>query len=172
METLCSLESEKQRLQHAEKCKYRTETYMMTSSNRKIFHVTGLCAGNSPVTGGFPSQRPLTRPLMFSLICAWTNIWANSRDAGDLRRHRFHYDVTVMQLTDPGKFMLTHGGLVTPNGIYIWINIGSGNDGTKPLPEAMSIIHQWDLVAFTWGHFQRKFSKYVSLIWVLNIIPL
>ena len=29
---------------------------------------------------------------MFSLICAWTNGW----DAADLRRHRAHYDVTVM----------------------------------------------------------------------------
>ena len=34
--------------------------------------------------------------LMFSLICAWINGWANNREAGDLRRHRSHYDVTVM----------------------------------------------------------------------------
>ena len=34
--------------------------------------------------------------LVFSLICAWTNGWVNNRDAGDLRRHRAHYDVTVM----------------------------------------------------------------------------
>ena len=34
--------------------------------------------------------------LMFSLICAWTNGWANNRDASDLRRHRTHYDVTLM----------------------------------------------------------------------------
>ena len=34
--------------------------------------------------------------LMFSLICAWTSCWANTRDAGDLRRHRAHFDVTVM----------------------------------------------------------------------------
>ena len=34
---------------------------MMTSSNRNIFRVTALCAGNSPVTGEFPSQRPATR---------------------------------------------------------------------------------------------------------------
>ena len=33
--------------------------------------------------------------LMFS-ICAWTNAWVNNRDAGDLRRHRAHYDVTVI----------------------------------------------------------------------------
>ena len=33
--------------------------------------------------------------LLFSLICAWTNGWANHRDAGDLRRYRDHHDVTV-----------------------------------------------------------------------------
>ena len=32
---------------------------------------------------------------MFSLICAWTESWANNGDAGDLRRHRAHYDVIV-----------------------------------------------------------------------------
>ena len=40
----------------------------------------------------FPSQRP----VVFSLICAWINGWANDREAGDLRRHRAHYDVIVM----------------------------------------------------------------------------
>ena len=34
--------------------------------------------------------------LMFSLICAWTNGWVNNLVAGDLRRHRAHYDVIVM----------------------------------------------------------------------------
>ena len=34
--------------------------FMMTSSNGNIFRVTGpLCAGKSPVTGKFPSQRPV-----------------------------------------------------------------------------------------------------------------
>ena len=33
---------------------------------------------------------------MCSLIYAWTNGWANHRDAGKMRRHRNHYDVTVM----------------------------------------------------------------------------
>ena len=35
--------------------------YMMTSSNGNIFRVTALCAGNSPVPGDFPAQRPVTR---------------------------------------------------------------------------------------------------------------
>ena len=37
------------------------------------------------------------RTLMFSLICTRTHGWANHRDAGHLRRHRAHYDVTVME---------------------------------------------------------------------------
>ena len=49
------------------------------------------CEGNPPVTGGFPSQRPVMQ------ICAWTNDWANN--AGDLRCHHAHNDVTVMILT-------------------------------------------------------------------------
>ena len=39
------------------------------------------------------------RASMFSLICAWINGWVNNGEAGDLRRHRVHYDVTVMQRT-------------------------------------------------------------------------
>ena len=37
--------------------------------------------------------------LMLPLICVWTNAWVNNRDAGDLRRYRVHYDVTVMGYT-------------------------------------------------------------------------
>ena len=60
-----------------------TSSVMMTSSNGNIF----------------PAQRPVTRSLMFSLICTWMNGWVNNREAGDLRRHRAHYDVTLMKNT-------------------------------------------------------------------------
>ena len=59
-----------------------------------------LCAGNSAVTGEFPSQRSATRSFAVSLICAWRKSWVNNRDAGDLRRHRAHYDVTVIKGVD------------------------------------------------------------------------
>ena len=55
-----------------------------------------LCAGNSPVTGEFPSQRPVTRSFDASFISAWIKGWVNNPEAGDLRRHRGHYDVIVM----------------------------------------------------------------------------
>ena len=34
---------------------------------------------------------------MFALICVWINGWVNNREAGDLRRHRAHYDAIVMR---------------------------------------------------------------------------
>ena len=48
----------------------------------------------SPVD--FPHKGQWRPALMFSLICAWANVWTNKRDAGDLRRYRAHYDVIVM----------------------------------------------------------------------------
>ena len=53
-------------------------------------------AGNSPVTAEFPAQRRGTRSFDVFFICSWINGRANNREAGDLRRHRAHYDVTVM----------------------------------------------------------------------------
>ena len=55
-----------------------------------------LCAGNSPITSEFPSQRPVTRSFD-AFFCVWINGWVNNREAGDLRRHLAHYDVTVME---------------------------------------------------------------------------
>ena len=56
-----------------------------------------LCAGNSPVTGEFPAQRPVTRTfdIFFDLRLS-KNVWVNNGEAGDLRHHRAHYDFAVM----------------------------------------------------------------------------
>ena len=51
--------------------------------------------------------------LMFSLICAWINGWVNNRAAGDLRRYRAHYDVTVMQLVPIRFWRTSHGRMVS-----------------------------------------------------------
>ena len=45
--------------------------------------------------------------LSWFFICAWTNGWVNYRDAGDLRRHRAHYDVTLISIHIP-HYYLTH----------------------------------------------------------------
>ena len=52
----------------------------------------------SPVNS--PHKGQWRGALMFSLIYAWINGWVNNREASDLRRHRAHYDVTVMSLCD------------------------------------------------------------------------
>ena len=57
-----------------------------------------LCAGNSPVSVNSPHKGQWRGALMLSLICFWINGWVNNREAGDLKRHRGHYDVIVMLL--------------------------------------------------------------------------
>ena len=69
---------------------------MMTSSNRNIIRVTGHFCGIFTGHRLIPHTRPVTRALVFSLICAWINGWVKNRKAGDLRRHRAHYDVIAM----------------------------------------------------------------------------
>ena len=83
---------------------------MMTSSNGNIFRVTGrLC-------GEFTGDRwiPLTTASDAELWCfffirAWINDWVNTREAGDLRRHRAHYDVIMMCFRGG---IITHSGLM------------------------------------------------------------
>ena len=48
----------------------------------------------SPVNS--PHKGQWRGALMFPLICVWINGWVKNRQAGDLRRYRAHYDVTVM----------------------------------------------------------------------------
>ena len=56
-----------------------------------------LFAGNSPATGKFRAQRPVTWSFDVFFICAWINGWVNNREAGDLRRYRAYYDVIEIE---------------------------------------------------------------------------
>ena len=64
-----------------------------------FFALLAIYAGNSPVTGEFPAQRPVTRSFAVFFDLRLNNGWVNNRDAGDFRRHRAHYDVIVMSIT-------------------------------------------------------------------------
>ena len=55
-----------------------------------------ICAGNSPVTGEFPAQRPVTRNFDVFFDLRLNKRLSKNREAGDLRPNRAHYDVTVM----------------------------------------------------------------------------
>ena len=51
---------------------------------------------NPPDTGRLPLKRLVTRGFDGFFMCVWTNSWASSRHAGDLRRHDSHCDVSTM----------------------------------------------------------------------------
>ena len=70
---------------------------MMTSSNGNIFLVTGLLCGEFTGPDEFPAQKPVTRSFDVFLDLRQINDWVNNREAGDLRRHRGHFDVNVMK---------------------------------------------------------------------------
>ena len=73
---------------------------MMTSSNGNIFRVSGhLCGEFTGPPVNPPHKGQWRGALMFSLICVWINGWVNSREAGNLRRYRAHFDVTEMHVT-------------------------------------------------------------------------
>ena len=79
----------------------RTETEDIWWWRHQIETFTALlaiCAGNSPVTGEFPHKGQWCGALMFYLIWAWINGCVNNVEAGDLRLHSAHYDVTVMMM--------------------------------------------------------------------------
>ena len=56
----------------------------------------------------FPPNGQWRGALMSSLISVWTNSWVNNRFAGDLIRHRGHYDVTVMFNSIKQNFQSIH----------------------------------------------------------------
>ena len=59
-----------------------------------------ICAGNSPVPGEFPAQKPVTRTFDVFFYLRWMNGWVKNGEAGDLRRRRTYYDVTIMKMVD------------------------------------------------------------------------
>ena len=66
----------------------------------KFSAILAFCVGNSPVTGEFPAQRPVTRSFDVFFDLDLNKCLTNNREAGDLRRHRTHYTGIVMWCTD------------------------------------------------------------------------
>ena len=89
------------RLLHFLEFKYlHSDWIMMTSSNGNIVRYWPFVRGIHRWPVNSPHKDQWREALMFSLICVWTNGWANKQDAGDLRRHRAHHDVTAMRVWD------------------------------------------------------------------------
>ena len=62
-----------------------------------------LCVGNSPAIGEFPTQRPVTRSFDDFFDLRLNKQLSKNHEAGDLRRHRAHYDVIVMLTVQEGR---------------------------------------------------------------------
>ena len=118
----------------------------------------------SPVNS--PHKGQWRRALMLSFICARINDWVNNGEAGDLRRHRAHYDVIVMVkdiLTDRRSPCCTDGdckiAIIRPmrqstsplrfcgNPINVMANV---------LVCQRKLYRQLSLCGITWKHWMRK----------------
>ena len=73
-----------------------TNEPMMTSLNGNIFRVTGHLCGEFTGPRWLPCTKASDAELFCFLWCAWINRWVNYGKVGDLRRHRTHYDVIVI----------------------------------------------------------------------------
>ena len=120
---------------------------MMTSSNGNIFRVTG------PLWGEFTGHRwiPLTRPVTRSFGVLFDLHLNNSRDAGDMRRHCAHYDVTIMCV----RVGYGYGAWVIRNlPVY------------RGFPSLKMIIHGLcrRITSPFWSNNRISFCKYIAMI--------
>ena len=99
-----------------------------------------------------PHKGQWRRAMMFSLICAWTNSWANNRDAGDLRRYSAHYDVIIMGSVQSHLWPME---FIDAN---FFVNIGSD---MCVLSVGATILYLFISNGVLWGLSQESFAKYV-----------
>ena len=103
----------------------------------------------SPVNS--PHKGQWRRALVFSLICTWTNGRVNNRDAGDLRRHRAHYEATVMKENKTALCMVMtwHHYNCWPSAVII----------ESKFPIYAELISPWT----KWPPFHRRLFKCIFL---------
>ena len=80
---------------------------MMTSLDGNIFHITGPLCGEFTGHRWIPWQKPVTRSFdVFFDLRLNKRSSKQSRDVGDLRRHRARYNVIVMYEKRPVTWMV------------------------------------------------------------------
>ena len=96
----------------------------MTSSNGKRYWPFVRGIHRSPVNS--PHKGQWRGALMFSWICAWINAGVNNGEAGDLRHHRAHYDVIVMD--DSESLTTLHIGVCWRMHVCVVVSVIIGSD--------------------------------------------
>ena len=92
-----------------------------------------------------PHKGQLHGALMFSLICARMNGWVNNRGVNYLRRHRAHYDVTVMWVMRENRWICSLEG---PRNFHHKV---------------------WDEIVYSFPNFKGAAVEVWE--WISNIIP-
>ena len=107
---------------------------------------------------------------MFSLICARINGWVNTGEAGDLKRHRAHHDVTVMPsslLRDftrsgvsapvlPMRLHTSHMVIFTPSRTASKLRESLGQDAITLIEQSPTRRYsKWHDDVIKWKHFPR-----------------
>ena len=141
---------------HGEALLFDSQSWLVrTSSNKNIFCVTGPFLEESTGHRWIPITKASDAELWCFFDLHRKNGWANNRDAGDLRRHRAHHDVTVMPWMDsqraqwwrhhtaacPSKhaddlvvLCLHEESLVNSYGLFTYITQGDITGNEAPLP--------------------------------------
>ena len=114
---------------------------MMTSLNGTIFRVTGHLCGEFTGPWWIPSKGQWRGALIFSLIF----VYIKNGEAGDLRRHRAHYDVIVMNLCKR-RLKLGHWRVITSH----------KNNGSHYLSMPLSKLYHVSERIPWWGHMVSK----------------
>ena len=153
--------------------KHRSILPMMTQSNWNIFRVTGLLYGEFTGRPWSPVQRPVTRSFDISLTWAWTNGWVNSRNAGDLRHHRAHRDVTVMFVL-PDYFTITFATVRGPwDSIYKAVKRLTAKSREVARLDVIMTVSLWNLTSISAALLPRCLSNFRAIqkvyTWIVRL---
>ena len=141
-------------------------THMMTSSNG----ITGPLIHRSPVNS--PPKGQWHGALMFSLFWAWKNAWVNNLGTGNLRRHRGHYDVTVMNLFQDWITAYETRGTQSSNEVR-WHKLIKGYQDRSPCSDRQGdILHTEPRWPWPCWRSSTTFPEDTEEIFFINVILL
>ena len=123
-------------------CQWQLINSDIFALNGNIFRVTGHLCGEFTGRRWIPRTKACDAELwFFFLICVWINGWENNREAGDLRRHRAHYDVIAMLYLLASKFHVLSSAFCNFTGPNDVIQDGRRNIVKSHGTSSVDIIH-------------------------------
>ena len=105
--------------------------------------------------------------LMFSLICARINGLVNNVEAGDLRRHRAHYDVIVMCIYASSRLISKHVSFKSYRSSTLWGRDKTAANSQTTFSNEFSWMkmNEFRLTLNVWGPSKLGLTRSIS--WLL-----